>query len=37
MPAILRMEDLETWLTGTPAQARAVLLQFPAEQCAHSR
>jgi putative SOS response-associated peptidase YedK len=30
MPAILRMDDVETWLTGTAAQARVVLLQFPA-------
>jgi putative SOS response-associated peptidase YedK len=32
MPAILRMEDVEAWLTGTPVQARAALLQFPGEQ-----
>jgi len=31
MPAILRMEDVEIWLTGTPEQARAVLLQYPGE------
>jgi len=31
MPAILRAEDVETWLTGTPEQARAVLKQFPGE------
>jgi putative SOS response-associated peptidase YedK len=31
MPAILRREDVEIWLTGTPEQARAVLLQFPGE------
>ena len=32
MPAILHMEDVETWLTGTPEQARATLVPFPAEQ-----
>jgi putative SOS response-associated peptidase YedK len=32
MPAILHMEDVETWLTGTPDEARATLVQFPAEQ-----
>ena len=32
MPAILHMEDVETWLTGTPEQARATLVQFPGEQ-----
>ena len=32
MPAILRMEDVGVWLTGTPEQARAVLQQFPGEQ-----
>jgi len=31
MPAILRMEDVETWLTGTPEQAKAALIQFPGE------
>lgn len=31
MPSILRAEDVETWLTGTPEQARAVLTQFPGE------
>ena len=30
MPAILRGEDRETWLTGTPEEARAVLRQYPA-------
>ena len=29
MPAILAQEDLETWLTGTPAAAFAALKQFP--------
>ena len=32
MPAILRMEDVEVWLTGTPEQAKAALMQYPAEQ-----
>jgi putative SOS response-associated peptidase YedK len=32
MPAILRPEDVETWLTGTQQQARAVLTQLPGEQ-----
>jgi putative SOS response-associated peptidase YedK len=32
MPAILHMEDVETWLTGTPDEARATLVQFPGEQ-----
>lgn len=32
MPAILHMEDLEVWLTGTPEQARAALIQFPDDQ-----
>jgi len=32
MPAILRTEDVEAWLTGTPEQARAVLTPYPAEQ-----
>jgi len=32
MPAILRMEHLETWLTGAPDAARAVLLPFPGDQ-----
>jgi len=32
MPAILRMEDVETWLAGTPERARSVLIQFPGEQ-----
>jgi putative SOS response-associated peptidase YedK len=32
MPAILRREDVEMWLTGTPEQAKALLLQFPGEQ-----
>ncbi len=31
MPAILRMDDVETWLTGTPERARAVLTQYPGE------
>jgi len=32
MPAILRTEDVEAWLTGTPEQAKAVLVQYPGEQ-----
>jgi putative SOS response-associated peptidase YedK len=32
MPAILRMEDVETWLTGTPDAARSTLREFPADQ-----
>jgi putative SOS response-associated peptidase YedK len=32
MPAILHMENVETWLTGTPDEARATLVQFPGEQ-----
>jgi putative SOS response-associated peptidase YedK len=32
MPAILRPEQVETWLMGTPEQARALLTQFPDEQ-----
>jgi putative SOS response-associated peptidase YedK len=32
MPAILRMEDVETWLSGTPEQARATLIQYPGDQ-----
>jgi putative SOS response-associated peptidase YedK len=32
MPAILHMEDVETWLSGTPEQAKAALVQFPGEQ-----
>jgi putative SOS response-associated peptidase YedK len=32
MPAILHMEDVETWLTGTAEQARAALVQFPGEE-----
>jgi putative SOS response-associated peptidase YedK len=31
MPAILRREDHEAWLSGTSQQARAVLRQYPAE------
>jgi putative SOS response-associated peptidase YedK len=31
MPAILRREDHETWLKGTPAEARAVLAPYPAD------
>ena len=32
MPAILRMEDVSAWLTGTPAEAKAALIQYPGEQ-----
>jgi putative SOS response-associated peptidase YedK len=32
MPAILHREDVETWLSGTPEQARAALVQFPGDQ-----
>ncbi len=32
MPAILRTEDVEAWLSGTPEQARAALIQYPGEQ-----
>ena len=31
MPAILRKEDVEVWLTATPDEARAVLQQYPDE------
>ena len=31
MPAILRREDHDTWLKGTPAEARAVLAPYPAD------
>lgn len=31
MPAILRTQDHETWLHGTPAEARAVLTPYPAD------
>jgi putative SOS response-associated peptidase YedK len=31
MPAILRKEDQEVWLHGTPEEARAVLVQYPAD------
>jgi len=31
MPAILRREDHEIWLTGTPAEARAVLAPYAAD------
>lgn len=31
MPAILRRKDHDTWLRGTPEQARAVLLPYPSE------
>ena len=31
MPAILRREDHEAWLTGSAAEARAVLAPYPAD------
>jgi putative SOS response-associated peptidase YedK len=31
MPAILRAEDREAWLSGTPQEARAVLRQYRAD------
>ena len=31
MPAILRREDHDTWLKGTPAAARSVLVPYPAD------
>jgi putative SOS response-associated peptidase YedK len=31
MPAILREEDHEAWLNGTPDEARAVLKQYPSD------
>jgi putative SOS response-associated peptidase YedK len=31
MPAILRVEDHEAWLGGTPQEARAVLAPYPAD------
>jgi len=31
MPAILRREDHEAWLKGTPVEARAVLAPYPAD------
>jgi putative SOS response-associated peptidase YedK len=36
MPAILRMDDIETWLAGTPGQAKATLTTLSADQmCTH--
>jgi putative SOS response-associated peptidase YedK len=32
MPAILRAEDQDTWLSGTPDEAWALLSQYPAEK-----
>jgi putative SOS response-associated peptidase YedK len=32
MPAILRAEDIEVWLSGTPDVAKAALIQYPGEQ-----
>jgi putative SOS response-associated peptidase YedK len=31
MPAIVRREDYDAWLGGTPAQARAVLVPYPSQ------
>ena len=31
MPAILRAEDVDAWLMGTPEQARRALIQFPGD------
>jgi len=31
MPAILRREDYDAWLSGTPEEARAVLVPYPAD------
>ena len=31
MPAILQDEDIETWLRGTPEQARAALKEYPSD------
>jgi putative SOS response-associated peptidase YedK len=36
MPAILRREDQEAWLEGSPQEARAALAPYPADlMCAH--
>jgi putative SOS response-associated peptidase YedK len=32
MPLIIRAEDVETWLTGTPEQAKAVMKTYPSEE-----
>jgi putative SOS response-associated peptidase YedK len=32
MPAILAKEDIDAWLNGTVAQAKALLKQFPDER-----
>ena len=37
MPAILRAEDVEAWLNGTPEQAKAALIQYPGELLAAHR
>lgn len=31
MPAILRKEDLDSWLSGSPTEARAVLISYPSD------
>jgi putative SOS response-associated peptidase YedK len=35
MPAILRAEDRDVWLNGTPEEARAVLRPYPADLMVH--
>jgi putative SOS response-associated peptidase YedK len=32
MPAILLPDDIEAWLSGSPAEAKAVLKQFPSQE-----
>jgi putative SOS response-associated peptidase YedK len=32
MPAIVQPEQIETWLTGSPEQARATLVPFPSDE-----
>jgi putative SOS response-associated peptidase YedK len=32
MPVILSMEDIETWLTGSPERAKAALIALPSER-----
>jgi len=36
MPAILRVEDYEAWLHGTPVEARALLRTNPAALTSHA-
>jgi putative SOS response-associated peptidase YedK len=35
MPLILPPEAVDTWLTGTPDQAKALLVPYPSEMRAH--